>query len=63
MAESTLVPAVSRSVRYEIQPITRPQKTAPRPVLNRSFLLVLPTGDEKARRTESLSGSQISDEE
>ena len=41
MAESRLVPAVSRSVRYEIQPITRPQKTALRPVIHRSFLLVL----------------------
>jgi hypothetical protein len=41
MAESRLVPAVSRSVRYEIQPITRPQKTAPSPVINMSFLLVL----------------------
>src|SRR5260221_5367307 len=37
--------------------------SGPRPVVHRSFLLVLPTGDEQARRTESLSGSQISDEE
>ncbi len=60
---STVVPAVSRSVGYKIQPITRPKKTAPRPVRNKSFLLGFPTGDEKARRTENLSVSQLSDEE
>ena len=41
MAESRLVPTVSRSVRYEIQPIMRPKKTAPSPVIHRSSLLVL----------------------
>lgn len=60
MAESTVVPAVSRSVCYKIQPITRPKKTAPRPVRNRSFLLGFPTGDEKARRTENLCVSHLS---
>jgi hypothetical protein len=60
---SKVVPAVSRGVRYKIQPITRPKKTAPRPVRNMSFLLGFPTGDEKACRTENLSVSQISDEE
>jgi hypothetical protein len=60
---STVVPAVRRSVRYKIQPITRPKKTAPRPVSNRSFLLGFPTGDEQARRTENLCVSQLSDAE
>jgi len=40
MAVSTLVPLDSRSIRYEIQPITRSKKTAPSPAINTAFLLV-----------------------
>ena len=65
MAESRLVPAVSRSVRYEIQPITRPKKIAPRPVINMSFLLVLtlPAPCLASPLAGQLTGSQASDEE
>ena len=63
MAESRLVPAVSRSVPDEIPPITKPKKTVPSPVRNRSLLLVLTTGHEQTRRMERRTGSQASDEE
>ena len=56
MAASRSLPAVSRSVRSEIQSFTRPKKTAPRPVIHPSSFPVLTPGKEQARRIERRTG-------